>query len=392
VDLPRREGGIDVNLLIDSDTHLFEPPGMWQQYVDPADRDVALHMAKDDLGYTWLMFGDRRLSLGGPHRPGDVDGIGAFRQRWLDGLPAAFDLEEFTASYSDPKARLDQLDRAGFDASIMFPNYGIGWERPLQDDLRATLANMTAWNRWIVEIAAEGNGRLYPVAHLSLRDPSWLDAQMKALADGGIRLGLIPPTLVDGRPLSHPELDRVWAGFVDHGITPVFHVANQPRPFDEAWYGEELEGGISPLSVVFIWTGAALALTDLILNGVLERHPDLRLGVMELSAVWVPQHLQLMDGGYRHTARFNGESTQLSLMPSEYFRRQVRVAAFSYEQPNRLMERSGDIFMACSDYPHTEGTMTAIEDYSATGLVPEEDSAGFFGGNASYLLRAPVPG
>jgi hypothetical protein len=111
-----------VNLLIDSDTHLFEPSGMWQEYVDPADRDVALHMAKDDLGYTWLMFGDRRLSLGGPHRPGDVDGIGIFRQRLLNGLPADFDLDEFTASYSDPEARLLQLDRAGFDASIMFPN------------------------------------------------------------------------------------------------------------------------------------------------------------------------------------------------------------------------------------------------------------------------------
>ena len=81
-----------MNLLIDSDTHLFEPSGMWKQYVDPADRDVALHMAKDDLGYTWLMFGDRRLSLGGPHRPGDVDGIGVFRQRLLDGLPADFEL------------------------------------------------------------------------------------------------------------------------------------------------------------------------------------------------------------------------------------------------------------------------------------------------------------
>ena len=98
---------------------------------------------------------------------------------------------------------------------------------------------------------------------------------------------------------------------------------------------------------------------------------------MELSATWVPQHLQMMDGGYRHTARFNGESTELSLMPSEYFRRQVRVAAFSYEQPHRLMARSGDIFMACSDYPHTEGTCTAIEDYKASGLVPEESSAQF---------------
>ena len=143
-----------MNLLIDSDTHLFEPPDMWRTYVDPADRDVALHMADDELGYTWVMFGDRRLSLGGPHRPGDVDGMGAFRQRMIDGLPSDLDVYEFTASYSDPDDRLRQLDRAGFDASIMFPNYGIAWERLLAHDRRATLANMTAWNRWIVEIAA----------------------------------------------------------------------------------------------------------------------------------------------------------------------------------------------------------------------------------------------
>jgi predicted TIM-barrel fold metal-dependent hydrolase len=386
----RLKGRDAVSLLIDSDTHLFEPSGMWREYADPADRDVALHMATDDHGYTWLMSGDRRLSLGGPHRPGDVDGIGVFRRRLLDGLPAEFDLEDFTASYSDPGARLLELDRAGFDASIMFPNYGIGWERPMQDDVRATLANMTAWNRWIVEIAGNGGGRLHPVAHLSLRDVTWFENQLRQLAEGGIRIALISPSLVDGRPLSHPDLDRVWAAFVDHGITPVFHVANQPRPFDEAWYGEDLEGGISPLSVVFIWTGAALALTDLILNGVLERYPELRMGIMELSARWVPQHMQMMDGGYRHTARFNGESTQLSLMPSEYFQRQVRVAAFSYERPLDLMAASGDLFMACSDYPHTEGTLTAIEDYAAVGLAPDAHPQ-FFGGNASFLLREPAP-
>ena len=74
-------------------------------------------------------------------------------------------------------------------------------------------------------------------------------------------------------------------------------------------------------------------------------------------------------------------------MPSEYFRRQVRVAAFSYEMPKRLIAFSGDIFMACSDYPHTEGTLTALDDYEASGLVPKEETAGFFGDNAAYLLR-----
>jgi hypothetical protein len=67
------------------------------------------------------------------------------------------------------------------------------------------------------------------------------------------------------------------------------------------------------------------------------------------------------------------------------------VAAFSYEQPHRLIANSGDIFMACSDYPHTEGTLTALEDYTVAGLAPDETHTGFFGDNAAFLLRAPVP-
>ena len=87
----------------------------------------------------------------------------------------------------------------------MFPNYGISWERPLQYDLRATLANMTAWNRWIVEIAAKGGGRLYPVAHLSLRNLAWLETQLATLADGGIRLALTRPRWWTGGPCRTPS-------------------------------------------------------------------------------------------------------------------------------------------------------------------------------------------
>jgi hypothetical protein len=64
--------------LIDADTHLFEPADMWATYVDPGDRDVALRMEPDNLGYTWLLFGDQRLSLAEPHRPGEVNRVGDY--------------------------------------------------------------------------------------------------------------------------------------------------------------------------------------------------------------------------------------------------------------------------------------------------------------------------
>ena len=375
-------------MLIDCDSHLFEPGDMWRRYADPGDRDVVLRMTTDDLGYTWLMSGDRRITLAEPHIPGKVDGIGQYRMRMLEGLESTLDYPEFAAPYSDPKERLRVLDELGFDASVLFPNYGITWERPLADDLRATLANMTSWNRWIAEIAADGEGRLHPVAHVSLWDLDWLERQLAELSAAGIRLALMAPALVHGRPLSDPGLDRAWAAFVAHGITPVFHVANQPRPFDEAWYGEDLVGGVNPLSTIFLWTAAALALTDLILNGVLERHEDLRIGIMELSANWVPLHLQLMDGSRRFTERFNGEASPLSMVPSEYFRRHVRVAAFPQEQPHLLMQRCGsDLFMGCSDWPHTEGTNDPFGAYAGVDTVLD-GNPGFFGDNVAFLLRA----
>ena len=71
----------------------------------------------------------------------------------------------------------------------MFPNYGLLWERRLASSLPALTANMTAWNRWCAEVRREGRGRLHPVAHLTLRDPDWLEAQLDTLAAAGVHAG-----------------------------------------------------------------------------------------------------------------------------------------------------------------------------------------------------------
>jgi predicted TIM-barrel fold metal-dependent hydrolase len=237
----------------------------------------------------------------------------------------------------------------------------------------------------------EGRGRLHPVAHLTLRDPAWLLAELARLDAAGVRTAMVAPALVDGKPLSHPELERAWAAFVHHGISPVFHVADQPRPFHDAWYTEERELGPTALDSVFLHAGAALACTDLILNGVLERHPDLRIGIVELSAVWVPLYLMMLDGGTKFTERLAGRSSTLRLAPSEYFRRQVRVSSFAYELPRRLQRQLGgaDLLMCCSDYPHSEGSARPIDDYASAGkhALRPEDAPGFFRDNAAFLLR-----
>jgi predicted TIM-barrel fold metal-dependent hydrolase len=378
-------------VIVDADSHLSESRDLWRQYVDPAQRHLALTIEDDELGYAWLTQAGRRIALVEMHHPGDVAAMGRYRARQRRGEPSDVRYDDWLPrEYWDPAARRDLLDGFGVDATVLFPNFGLLWEEPLSGDLAAVLANMGAWNRWSVEVAAEGQGRLYPVGHVSLRDLDWLGRELAALSAGGVRLAMMAPSLVDERPLSHPDLDRAWAAFVEHGVTPVFHVSAFPKPFHEAWYDTPEDIGV--ISSVFLWTAPAMALADMAVNGVFERHPDLRLGVMELAAIWVPQWLLMLDGGFDFHARFNGEPLRtLALRPSEYVQRQVKVAAFGYERPGQLIRHAGDMFMFCSDWPHAEGFPRPLDDYRAAS-GPVEGAAGdsLYGGNVRWLLRDEV--
>ncbi|MGZ6978793.1 MAG: amidohydrolase family protein [Acidimicrobiia bacterium] len=378
--------------VIDSDQHLVEYRGLWEEHIDPGARDDAIRFTDDPAGNTFISWRGKELGLAQVQSPGETDSLGERHARVRRGEPPEHHYEDLLPrDHWDPSARRDRLADLGLDETVLFPNYGLLWERKLSGALPAMLANMQAWNRWCASVTTEGGGRLHPVAHLSLRDPSWVEQELRTLAAGGVRLAMIAPAVVDGKPLSHPDLDRVWSAFVEHGVTPVFHVADQTRPFDDAWYTQP-DDALPVIESVFLYTAAALACTDLIVNGVLDRHPDLRLGIVELSAIWVPMYLLMLDGGVDFTTRLNGFApAELALRPSEYFRRQVRVSSFSYELPENLRRQLGgsDLLMACSDYPHSEGTATPLTDYAATGKfgTDPERAPGLFCDNAAFLLR-----
>jgi predicted TIM-barrel fold metal-dependent hydrolase len=379
-----RAGGGAV--VIDSDQHLYETRTTWADHIDPTHRDDALLLVDDDRGYTWLEWRGERLGLADVHMPGNTQWCGDLREAQRRGDPAPYRYDELLPSeYWDPGARVRWLDDAGLDAAVCFPNYGLLWERRLSADVPAMTANMGAWNRWCAAVVAGAAGRLHPVAHLTLRDAGWCEAQLVALRDAGIRLAMVAPASVDGRPLSHPDHDRLWSAFVDNGVTPVFHVADQPRVLDDAFYTEP-EAFVPVIESAFLWVPPAVALADMIIHGVFDRHPGLRVGVVELSSIWVPQFLLMLDGAVDFTTRLNGRpAAPLEHRPSDYILDRVRVSSFSYEDPARLTRRSGDLYMCCSDFPHSEGTATPLADYARAGCDPATDTA-FFHANAALLL------
>ncbi len=377
-----------MSTIIDSDQHLYEYRTMWADHIDPRFRDDAIALVDDDLGYTSVNWRGRQIGIADVQIPGDNVTLGRQHERRRQGLAPEYGYDDaLPANYWEPSARVAHLTSLGVDEAVLFPNYGLLWERRLSHDLDAMTANMGAWNRWAGIVAAEGGGRLHPVAHLTLRDPDWLEVQLGELSAAGVRLGMIAPAAVDGRPLSHPDHDRLWSAFVENGVTPVFHVADQPRILDDAFYPDPDENFVPVLESVFLWVPPAIAVTDLIVNGTLLRHPDLRIGIVELASIWVPQYLLMLDGGWDFTTTLNGRKpAPLEKRPSEYFFDHVRVSSFAYEAPQRLARLSGDLYMCCSDYPHSEGTATPIRDYERAGSTPEAAS-GLFRGNVGSLLN-----
>ncbi len=381
--------GESVPSVIDVDQHLYEPRGMWREHMDPADRDVALDLVDDELGWTWLTLGDRRLHLAEQHRPGNIVALGEMRQRVERGQPPEVHYDEWLpANYVDPDVRLGFLDEHGLDATVLFPNHGLLWERQV-DDLRTLQANMRAHNRWIGAVTRGGRGRLHGVGHLDLRDLGWLRAELARLSDDGVRAAMIAPGPVDGRSLAHADLDPVWAAFVEFGVAPVFHVGAHARPFVDAWYDQEPDPVNAVTDAVLLWAGPAVALTNMAVFGVFERHPELRVGVVELTSNWVPTWLLTLDGGRAFIASLmGGPFVDLPLQPSDYIRRQVRVAALAYELPGRLVEQAGeDLFMFGSDWPHAEGIAEPVAGYAygteeLTGRARDQ----LYGGNAAWLL------
>jgi predicted TIM-barrel fold metal-dependent hydrolase len=193
------------------------------------------------------------------------------------------------------------------------------------------------------------------------------------------------------RALGHPEFDRAWALLQDLGLALCFHVSAVRPPLDPAWYALDPSRANRLLDMVFLHLPAAVAVTSLIVHGVLERFPRLRIGIVELSAGWVPGYLLHLDGAFEFYRRQNGAPLcELPLRPSEYFRRQVRVNAFALEAPARLMEMTGSqLYMWGSDYPHAEGMKRpSWRDYLR--VQPRElgdaERESLGGGNAEFLL------
>ena len=264
------------------------------------------------------------------------------------------------------KDRSEALDLLGVQSQLVFPTSPTVWLESLEhgDDIDMLYSVAEATNRAQIDFCSDDK-RLLPVTYIPLANIDRSIEIAKLAIQSGSSALLIPWACPKNHSTSHIGFEPIWSMAEESGIPILFHVgsADFVLPKAHSLNGmpkvKDFHGGeenFRSISYMAISSGPMQALSLLILDGVLERHPHLKFGVIELGSVWVPGFMKQLDSAFEAFSRHEERLQSLSLKPSEYINRQVRVTPYPTEPTGWVIKEAGnDIFMFSSDYPHVEG-------------------------------------
>lgn len=286
----------------------------------------------------------------------------------------------------------------GVASQLVFPTSANVWLEQLEhgEDRDLLFATARATNRAQVEFCGV-DPRLLAVAYVPLADREEAPKIAAEAIELGAKALLVPWACPRDHATSHVDFDRVWAQAVDAGVPILFHVGVADRVLPAAHKINGLpavpdfhggEENFRSISYMAIPHGPMQALSMLILDGVLERFPALKLGIVELGASWIPGYMRQLDSAFDAFSRHEERLKELSLKPSEYVRRQVRVTPYPTEPTGWIIEQSApEICMFSSDYPHVEGGRNPYARFErATTNLDAAALDAFFRGNFEDLM------
>ena len=370
---------------VDADGHILEPPDLWETYLEPAYRDRALRIVRDDGGLEALEIGGHPSAMSRRGFPSTLGAMGDPDLRSMQLDPERTYLSEAPFGSMDPVERLEVLDAEGIDAVVLYTTIGLLWEAEL-DDPELSQAYTRAYNRWICEFCSASD-RLVPAAHLSLSDPAAAASELERAVGEGARGVYVAPFTHDAKPLGHPDNDVVFAAAQDADVPFAIHPTFEPQWTKGARMGTwENVKQLRLLASVTASDGVRQQFTTLFDFGVFDKFPRLKVIVLESGGGWIGYWLDRIDAVYGHT--YIGTRVPLQHKPSDYFRERIWVSCDPDERTiPALAERFGDRFLWASDFPHADHTPDYINDLDElVTAFPEPRRAAFLGGNARSLF------
>jgi predicted TIM-barrel fold metal-dependent hydrolase len=300
-------------------------------------------------------------------------------------------VEPLRAEYRDRDARVAVAEQQGLDAALLFPTLGCGVEEALRHDVAATMASLSAFNRWLEEDwGFDYRGKLIGVPMLSLADPEAALAEVSSLLQRGARMVHVRPAPVPtgsgGRSLGDRRHDPVWARLAEAGVPVAFHLGDSGyNAFAGAWGSAavfEAFGGVDVLSRLVVSDRAIHdAVGSLIVDGVFHRHPKLRIASIENGSDW----LHLLVKRLRKLA--NQTPSAFREDPLDTVRRHVWVTPYLEDDLQALAELVGvERILFGSDWPHGEGVAQPLDFAKELSAFGEADARRILRENCLELL------
>lgn len=341
----------------DADSHIMELPDFLIDHAEPRLRERMPKIPVPKVGAIANLLDDAAERRG--HSDESVAELVGLGDRLISGPKGYLALGAFNRG-----ERSQALDLLGFDRQLVFATFSeaiaFDEERPIDDRYAVAAAH----NRAMAEFCAD-DPRLLGVGLLPLDVTALALVELERLIELGLRAAWVPHRPCGGRSPGHTDLDPVWARLADAGIPFVIHVGGFPLQLDKAWMNtgrrvptDWLGGGenVRGKDMTSLHQPAETFVGAMVLDGVFERHRELRGGVIELGAGWVPQMLTRLDWVVDIWRKSEPELAGLSRRPSEQIAEQLAFTPFVYEDIGGLIAQSdARLFLFSSDYPHNEG-------------------------------------
>lgn len=335
---------------ISGDSHVSEPPDLWERGLPAKHRDRALHFPRVEYG------------VFNHSRPGG----------W------------------DPVEHLKDMAADGVSAEVLYPTLAKGileqfFAEPFDLDLAKACDRV--YNDWMIEFCQEAPDRLWGQAFIGLWDIDYAIQEMERARKAGLKgvaTWIAPP---EGLPWTGGHYERFWSAAEDLEMPIGMHINTGFGPYVTRG-GEDRFAALSRQAYGHKIV-AMRAMAEFILSGVFERHPRLKIVLAEFEVGWIPFFLEDLDRKFGR-----GSNLGLPMLPSEYFSRQVYSTFMQDGVGGFLLQRWGaDNFVYANDYPHAGGIWPYTDDTIELTLshLPAETRRKVLGENLAKVYGQPMP-
>jgi predicted TIM-barrel fold metal-dependent hydrolase len=251
-----------------------------------------------------------------------------------------YDPDHGTAIAWDATLRLKALDQSMIACEVLIPDdtntndppFGAGLATAMTEHGSVSFppehvrAGARAYNRWLTDFSSADRDRFKGLITLgTAEDVTWCVEEIQQAFESGLTAGLLLPLDYYQPMFHHPRYDPIWQLCSELNIPVVSHIGRGHPTYlgEDPWVQRFMFG-------VELMTHAQRPVWCLIMGGVLERFPDLRLVVAEAGVNWVNPLLQGLDASFTmwpeiQASRDVPGRVNLTMKPSEYWRRQCYV-------------------------------------------------------------------